>query len=236
MKATRLLPVLALAAAAAVAASGFGARFGLWHFGIGFQILRWGAYASLAIAAIALVACLIPRLRAGAAANLGAALVVGLGTGALPLTWMQQARALPAINDITTDTANPPEYVAIVPLRADARVPVAYSGDSTAQAQRLAYPDIKTVVVSAMPEAAFATALSAAQRMDWDIVAVNPAAGRIEATATTPWFGFKDDIVIRVAPAANGSRIDIRSHSRLGKGDLGANAARVRAYVAVLGT
>jgi uncharacterized protein (DUF1499 family) len=67
------------------------------------------------------------------------------------------------------------------------------------------------------------------------VVAADPAAGRIEATATTFWFGFVDDVVVRVRPAAGGgSRIDVRSVSRVGKSDVGANAKRIRAYRAAL--
>jgi uncharacterized protein (DUF1499 family) len=78
---------------------------------------------------------------------------------------------------------------------------------------------------------AFTRALNAARDLGWQIVAAVPAEGRIEATDTTVWFGFKDDIVVRVTPTAGGSRIDVRSVSRLGQGDLGKNAARIRAYL-----
>ncbi|WP_404326387.1 DUF1499 domain-containing protein [Aerophototrophica crusticola] len=75
---------------------------------------------------------------------------------------------------------------------------------------------------------------AAARDMGWDIVAVEPAEGRVEATATTAWFGFKDDVVVRVRPEGDGSRIDVRSKSRVGRSDLGANAARIRDYLARL--
>jgi hypothetical protein len=75
-----------------------------------------------------------------------------------------------------------------------------------------------------------------AQELGWEIVAVDPAAGRVEATATTLWFGFKDDIVVRVRRADGGAQVDVRSVSRLGGGDLGANAARVRAFLERLET
>jgi uncharacterized protein (DUF1499 family) len=65
-------------------------------------------------------------------------------------------------------------------------------------------------------------------------VAADSSAGRIEATATTPWFGFKDDVVIRVAPDPAGSRVDVRSVSRVGQSDVGTNARRIRAYLARL--
>jgi len=74
-------------------------------------------------------------------------------------------------------------------------------------------------------------ALAAARASGWAIVAADSAAGRIEATATTAWFGFKDDVVVRVAPEGTGSRVDVRSVSRVGKSDVGANARRIREYL-----
>ena len=234
MKVLRILPWLALAVAAAVAASGFGTRFGAWDYRMGFAILKYATYAGLAVAGIALVALCVPRTRSGNAGALCIALAVALAAAALPLYWLQQARALPPINDITTDTANPPEFVAIVPLRADAPVSAAYPGATTADAQRAGYPDIAPVDLAKPPTAAFAAALAVARDMGWSIVAADENAGRIEATATTAWFGFRDDVVIRVTPAGAGSRVDIRSHSRVGRGDLGANARRIRDFAARL--
>jgi uncharacterized protein (DUF1499 family) len=151
----------------------------------------------------------------------------------LPLQWLQRA-SLPVINDITTDTANPPAFVAILPRRVDAPVPAAYPGGTFAQAQREAYPDIAPLVLRIPPAAAFAKAEDVARTGGWEIVAADQAAGRIEATATTAWFGFKDDIVVRITPTPQGSRIDVRSVSRVGKSDLGTNAKRIRAYLARL--
>jgi uncharacterized protein (DUF1499 family) len=234
MNALRLFPLLAALAAAAVVASGFGARFGVWDWRAGFTILRWGTYASLGIAALALVALLVPKLRARGSLGLAIALLLAGGAAAVPLYWLQQARAVPPINDVTTDPGNPPAFVAILPLRADAPVPAAYPGEATASAQRNAYPDLVPIVVPRPPAAAFDAALAAARSMGWTIVAADAASGRIEATATTPWFGFRDDVVIRVAPDARGSRVDVRSVSRVGKSDLGANARRVREYSAIV--
>jgi uncharacterized protein (DUF1499 family) len=80
------------------------------------------------------------------------------------------------------------------------------------------------------PGAAFHVALATARDMGWAIVAADSSAGRIEATATTTWFGFKDDVVIRIEPDPKGSRVDIRSESRVGGSDVGTNAARIQAY------
>ena len=234
MKLAHVPVALAVLSAIALVASGYGARYGMWDFRFGFQLLRWSFYAGLATAALALVALVVRRVRAGHAVELVAALLIGVVVAYFPWHWMQEARALPSINDITTDTTNPPAFVAIVPLRASSGVPTTYPGADTAARQHSAYPDIKTLELAVPPDAAFARALGTAISYGWEIVARDPASGRIEATATTPWFGFRDDVVIRVMPAPGGSRVDVRSLSRVGKGDLGANAKRVRAYIAQL--
>lgn len=230
----RLLLALALVAALAVAASGFGARFGAWDYRTGFAVLRWGAYAGLALAGIALVMLVVPRLRKEHVRALVATVAVAGAAGALPLYWQATARAVPPINDITTDTDDPPAFVAILPLRAHAPVSARYPGADTARQQREGYPDLRPYTTPRPPSAAYAAALAAARGMGWQIIAADAAAGRIEATTTTPWFGFTDDVVVRVAPAGTGSRIDVRSVSRVGRSDLGANARRIRAYLAAL--
>lgn len=234
MKLAHLPIALAVLSAVALVASGFGTRFGIWDFRFGFQLLRWSFYAGLAVAVLALVALVIPRIRAGRAWSLAAAIVIGLGVAYLPWHWQQVARAVPPINDITTDTTNPPVFVAVLPLRASAPVSADYPGAETAAKQQSAYPDIRPVDLAVPPDAAFARALDVAKGFGWTIAATDAAGGRIEATATTPWFGFLDDVVIRVTPTASGSRVDIRSHSRIGKSDLGANAKRIREFIAKL--
>ena len=104
-------------------------------------------------------------------------------------------------------------------------------GLSYTELQQRFYPDITPLIVAQPPAQMFPQALAAAQEMGWEVVDANERAGRIEATATTFWFGFKDDVVVRLTPAGAGSRIDVRSVSRVGVSDLGANAQRVRAYL-----
>ena len=111
---------------------------------------------------------------------------------------------------------------------------VAYEGARVAEQQRLAYPDIQPLTLGLAPAAAFNRALDTAQRMGWTIVAADDAAGRIEASDRSRWFGFTDDIVIRIIPSASGSRIDLRSSSRVGRSDFGVNAARVERYLSAL--
>ena len=111
---------------------------------------------------------------------------------------------------------------------------IGYGGAEVAAKQRASYPEIAPAELSLPPDRAFDRALAAAHAMGWEVVLSDPAGGRIEATDTTFWFGFKDDVVVRVIPQPTGSRVDVRSLSRVGGGDIGANAARIRAYLAKL--
>ena len=134
------------------------------------------------------------------------------------------------IHDITTDMLNPPAFVALLETRRKCPNGADYGGPDVAAAQRKAYPDIKTQDLSFPSDVAFQKALAAARKMKWEIVDADPAGGRIEAVATTFLFRFKDDVVIRITPAGAASRLDIRSASRVGKSDLGANARRIRRF------
>ena len=222
----------ALLAAVAAVAAGFGSRGGLWHFRTGFAILTWAAWGGLAAAVISLcgsIASLPTRqLRSAGLALFG--VVVGMIIFTVPFSWRATARAVPPIHDISTDLDHPPSFVAIIPLRRDAPNPAAYGGNEVALQQRDAYPDITTVRLSVRPEEAFSRALAAARDLGWEVVAAVPEEGRIESTDTTFWFGFTDDVVIRITPVADHSLIDIRSVSRVGRSDVGTNARRIRAF------
>jgi uncharacterized protein (DUF1499 family) len=121
-----------------------------------------------------------------------------------------------------------------LPLRAKAPNTTVYGGDKIASQQRTAYPDLQPLILNVPPPQAFDRALATVRDMGWDLVAADAAAGRIEATDTTFWYGFKDDVVVRVRPAEGGSRVDVRSLSRVGGGDVGTNAKRIRAYLEAL--
>jgi len=228
--------LLSVIAALLLSGAGPGTRLHLWEFGTGFQLMRWAAFAGLAAVALAVVMLLLPRTRRGGLAGLLAALALGLGVAFVPWNALRYARSVPPIHDITTDTVRPPQFVAILPLRAGAPNPAAYGGPDAARAQIGAYPDLRTHRMDIAPPAAFNRAQQAARDMGWEIVAADAATGRIEATDTTFWFGFRDDVVIRVEADGAGSRVDLRSVSRVGVGDAGANARRIRAYLRALGT
>ena len=186
--------------------------------------------AAAAVGAVATVVVAAQRSRRRGGLGI-VALVVALLAFGIPWRMQQQARRVPPIHDITTDTENPPAFVAVVERRAGARNPVEYGGPAVAAQQRHAFPDLVPLDLAAPPERVLRAAEAAARSLGWEIVATVPADGRIEATATTPWFGFKDDVVVRVRARGPGSRVDVRSLSRVGGGDLGVNAARVRAFL-----
>lgn len=223
---------LAVVAVLLLALAGPGVRAGFWTFGTGFHLLRWGAYLGIAAAVLAVIQLLRPAWRAPTPWPLLAAVVLGLIAAGVPWYWLQRAERVPPIHDITTDTRRPPEFVAVLPLRAGAANPATYGGPEVAEQQLKAYPDVKPLVLATTPPAAaFHRALDAARASGWDLVAADSAAGRIEATATTGWFGFKDDVVVRVEPEGAGSRVDVRSVSRVGGSDVGTNARRIMTYL-----
>jgi uncharacterized protein (DUF1499 family) len=227
--------ILAAGAVLLLLASGPGARFGAWHWSIGLGMLRWTVYLGSAAAILALAGLALRNVRRGHAGMLAVALVAGLVAAAVPLRFQQLARGAPPIHEVTTDPEDPPAFVAVLALRVTAPNPPEYGGEKIAAQQRAAYPDIQPVVLALPVKEAFARAHGVSQALGWEVVAVDADAGRIEASDTTPWFGFKDDVVVRVLPAGTtGSRIDVRSKSRVGRGDAGANAKRVRKFLAAL--
>ncbi|MEE4184857.1 MAG: DUF1499 domain-containing protein [Gammaproteobacteria bacterium] len=161
-------------------------------------------------------------------------LAVILGLAGIANTTARMGAGGAPIHDISTDTADPPAFVAVAKLRGPNDNPAEYAGAETAAKQAAAYPDLKTLVLPDPYSLVFATALEVAESMGWEIVASDVSGGRIEATATTPFVGFKDDIVIRVRDQSPQTLVDVRSKSRLGMGDMGVNANRIREYTGKL--
>jgi uncharacterized protein (DUF1499 family) len=192
----------------------------------------WMGVAS--IAAGALAAGLAYRRRARLAILAAAvATASGVAVWAVPFEWDRRARNAAPIHDVSTDLENPPTFDAIVPLRADAvatldRAPI------VATLQRTSYPDVAPAILPVPLDEAFIRALAAAQEAGWQIVTADKGTGRIEATDTTTWFGFTDDIVVRLTPWGAGTRVDIRSVSRDREHDMGTNVRRIRRYLAAL--
>src|SRR5438128_720408 len=222
---------LAVLCAGGAVAAGLGTRWGAWHFRTGFTILTWAVYGGLTAALLGLVALILDRSSQRVVLLALVTIVLGALVSGIPWQMKQQAQHVPPIHDITTDTENPPAFVAILPLRRDAPNPAEYGGPEVAAQQQKAYPDLRPLFLIAPQKEAFSKALEAARAMGWQIVDSNQDQGRIEATDTTLWFGFKDDIVVRVTSQDSVSRIDVRSVSRVGKSDVGTNASRIRNYL-----
>jgi hypothetical protein len=160
-------------------------------------------------------------------------LVIGAAILGWPIVYLAMARDLPRINDVSTDTAAPPELVAIAKLRGPGANPSTYPSDY-APLQASGYPDLQPVRINRSAEETFDLAAEAVRRLKFQIVAETPPGadatqpGTIEAVDRTLIMGFQDDIVIRVTGDQTTARVDIRSASRYGEFDFGRNAARVR--------
>lgn len=206
-----------------------GSKWGLWPYTVG-----------LLLVTIAMVGSLLPIvLMLGFVWHRGyraerPALIAGAAMAAVPFTvalWtVTVAHGAPVIHDVTTDPANPPTFLAARKLRGPGSNPLDYTA-ADAAAQRKAWPDINPLHTSLSPEEALSRAVDIAHRLGWLITDRQSRPGYIEAVATTTWFGFKDDVVIRVRSTSDGSIVDLRSVSRVGKGDLGTNARRIRSFL-----
>jgi hypothetical protein len=230
-------------------AATFGTRLEFWNYRFGlFDLFPWCLYTGIAACAFGLIWALGAFFtNAGEDARFG---VIGLAGSialiAIPLYDVSQMSEEPPIHDISTDTEHPPEFIALLGQRPGAENDADYDGakkalfkdkvSTVAALQHKYYEDIHADGEITSPEKLFKRAVKAAYAMGWTIVAVAPDEGRLEATDTTFFFGFTDDIVIRVKPAGMGARLDIRSKSRVGQGDMGRNAARIRAYLKRLAT
>ena len=214
--------------------SGFGYRLQWWSYGAGFKILAAAVVGAGIGVLLALVGAYLSwrgAVPAGVAWSL-AAVVVGAIVVGPPLLQLRAVRQLPYIHDITTDTVNPPAFVAILSERANAPNTAEYGGAEIAEQQRKAYPDIRPLRLQTPVADVFVAALETAGGLGWRIVESDPAAGRIEASDQTFWYGFVDDVVIRItAEGSTATRVDVRSVSRVGKSDIGANAARIRKFL-----
>lgn len=242
----RLGLALAVLSVVLLALAPIGWRAGLWHYGKSFWYLMEPA---AFIAGGALVVSVVALFFwAGMGGGSRAIAIAGVIAGAVLVYWPVQFYAkiyplpilgttpLPRIHDITTDTENPPAFsAAILAARAAEKGSTTDYDPKAGALQKQGYADIAPVKTALPPAEAYKRARAAAQSMSgWRIVTDDPAAGRIEASQSTRFMGFTDDIAIRVAPDGSGSRIDIRSESRQGISDFGVNANRIRSYIGAL--
>jgi hypothetical protein len=224
-----------------------GSGWGLWQFTLGFQLLM-AAFAA-AILALLLGAGLgwwakrkgksAPRPLRWLGMTLGGVFALWI------LSFVYTARSVPAIHDISTDLADPPQF-RMLAVRADNLDQIPGEDDPDmkgmnpqqrwASLHQEAYGDVRSVRIATPVAEVIAKAERLAKVRGWEIASVDPIEGRLEATDTTRFFRFKDDVVIRVRPTEdqNGSIVDMRSISRVGVSDLGVNAKRIRTFLADL--
>lgn len=223
----------AIIAAALLPVGALGSRFGIWPFTMGFNLLALGAV----LAAIVLVIGIAGLIVAYRRQLVGDRQPLWLGTATallvLGLLGFQFYRAatVPPIHNISTDVIDPPRFERIRELRGPDANPLGYDAEALARVQGLAYPGVEPLRTDLPPEAALERAVAVLRAMGLDVVASSPESGRVEAVATTFWFGFKDDVVVRVRPLGDGSLVDVRSVSRVGESDLGTNARRIEEFL-----
>src|SRR5262249_26773192 len=180
------------------------------------------------------LAGLLALIRAARGRGLQPGGATAIVVGIVFVVLASRGRGYPRINDFTTDLADPPTFQHASTLPANSQRDLSYPAPFAAE-QRACCADLHPAQLKLPPSEALARARQVAQQMGWTVTQVDPAAGTLEAIATSRLFGFHDDVVVRVRPAGDGgSRVDVRSKSRDGKGDLGVNAARIRSYVTAL--
>lgn len=168
------------------------------------------------------------------------ALVIASVMALVPIVFMlpqlQKGSSVPPIHDITTNPMDPPSFLDVVERRVHAMNDLEY-GDAERTAEDMAalqaefYPNVDTLILPMTVQVAVSVAEEVVSEMGLELVGVNADEGRLEATATTFWFGFKDDLVVRVRAEGDQAIIDLRSVSRVGQSDLGVNAARIETFL-----
>ncbi|MEP3431367.1 MAG: DUF1499 domain-containing protein [Roseibium sp.] len=226
--------MVAIVGAMCVALMLFGARLGFWEPTTGFGLYRnYLNPLGAVITGVGLLAMIlhITRKEKGGTIFGGVATLIGV-VCLVPMitsTINPPVRSAP-INDITTDTANPPAFLVLDDTREGGRTSLEYAGAKVAEIQAAAYPDIAPLEIDLAADVAYARALELAQDMGWEIIASDAENHRFEATARTSVFYFADDVVVVVTEQEGGSRVDMRSVSRVGRSDRGVNAARIRDF------
>ena len=205
-------------------------KYDIIELGTVFTGFKYGIFTAVAALVLLALQIIFKRntLTLASAAITVALSAVALG---LPLSMLSKGKSVPPIHDISTDLINPPEFVAIAPLRADAPNPIAYAGEATAAQQRQGYPELKTLSYLQSKAELVNAVEQAATNLGWELANTDTSEGVVEATDTTMWFSFEDDVVVRITDIGNKRLVDIRSKSRVGGSDLGKNAERIHGFI-----
>lgn len=226
-----LAVILLVLAGVLIASAGPAYRADMVALSTSFTWLRQGAQLAMAAAVVGLITLVLSGvLRRWGPALVGASVSLAVvALIAMPMQMKQRAQSVPPIHDITTDMSNPPAFTLLAPARREAPNAVDYPGAETASQQEAAYPQLTSVTLNMPLARAMEVAKAIVQKRGWEIAGVTNTT--LEATATTRWFGFKDDVAIRMTQTDTDVLVDMRSASRLGKSDLGTNAERIQAFL-----
>ncbi len=205
-------------------------RGGIWGFEVGFLLLLLGTLLALVGLGGGIAGVLVARRRSLSRDLWGTVSGMALGFAVVVFMGMQLLKLLstPPINHVSTNTEDPPEFIEVVALRGENAIPLEFDAGKIARIQDEFYPWIEPLLLRATPDEAFDEALYVLMDMRLEVVATHPEAGLIEAVDTTFWFGFEDDVAVRVRAYPQGAVVDARSASRVGVADMGTNAERVR--------
>lgn len=202
-------------------------RSGQWQSGL--MLYALAALGSLLVFTLCAIFLVMPKFSTWRP-DIGKRALMALPGAVLMLSLLGSGGA-PQIHDITTDTIDPPQFVTAEKERGEGANTLAIKEDFIAQ-QKAAYPDLQALRTVLSQEDAFTRALEIASSLGWRVYYENRNTGIIEAVDITGIMAFKDDVVIRVRTDAAGTKLDLRSVSRVGLGDLGANAERIRRFQA----
>ncbi len=219
-----------------LAVGALGTKLGIWSFTAGLGLFALGGALgalALVLGLIALIVSIVKSLSAERSTTAVGVVIAAVIVGVFGSQFLA-AQGVPPIHNISTDTIDPPVFNKVVALRGEGSNPLEYDAAKLADVQKKAYPDVQPLVSDVAPGEMFNRAKAVLEKMELEIVNADSDNGILEGTATTFWFGFKDDVVVRVKPQDSGSIVDIRSVSRVGQKDVGLNAKRIRAILAGL--
>lgn len=225
-----LVSLVSLSAFLLVALPGPLYKYGVVDLGTAFTGFKFGVFAGIAALILLVLQILFTRKTVTLGSTIMALLLSTIAI-AIPLSMLNKGKSVPPIHDISTDLVNPPEFVAIAPLRADAPNPVEYAGVEVATQQRAAYPELQTLNYTQSKSELVEATKQAIDHLGWQLVNIDTNQGIIEATDRTMWFGFKDDVIVRISDNGSKRLVDIRSKSRVGGSDLGKNAERIHGFI-----
>ena len=205
-------------------------KYGVVDLGTAFTGFKFGVFAGIATLILLVLQILFKRKTVTLGSTIMALLLSTIAI-AIPLSMLNKGKSVPPIHDISTDLVNPPEFVAIAPLRADAPNPVEYAGVEVATQQRAAYPELQTLNYTQSKSELVEATKQVIDHLGWQLVNIDANQGIVEATDRTMWFGFKDDVIVRITDNGSKRLVDIRSKSRVGGSDLGKNAERIHDFI-----